>query len=284
LSYFVKLILLTAGTLCFLGDLLLLFLSRNERVEKTGIRALPLEDLFGIGFYLQKKGLWRRSLSRERTKKLEEFYSSAMAEKIDRNAAVAPITYFVLSSPLLCLCLFFSEDFFFLLVELALLGFLFFSFDWWLKQQTERRHEELALAYPAMLTKMALTVQAGVPATEAFRQVAFSGEGPLYEEMKKVVDTLNHGRGLEDALAAFSSKCPLREVQKFVSLFLQNQSKGDPDFSRSLSELAEGAWENRKNRAKKKGEAAKQKLLGPTLLMFLGLLLMIMIPAFQNLF
>lgn len=165
-----------------------------------------------------------------------------------------------------------------------MLGVLCFYFDFWLKQTITKRHEEMEASFASMLTKLALMVQAGITASDAFRQVAYSAEGLLYDEMQQVVNNMNNGISLEDALDEFVLRCPLREGKKFASLFQQNRRKGGPDFPNSLNEMAQQAWEERKNRAKVKGELADQKLLGPTLLMFVGILLMIMIPAFENLF
>ena len=69
-----------------------------------------------------------------------------------------------------------------------------------------------------------------------------------------------------------------------MSLYKQNLIKGGPDFPRSLDEMAEAAWTARKNAAKEQGELAEQKLLIPTIFMFVGILLMVIVPALRSLF
>lgn len=276
-------VLLLATGFCFLD--LFLFIKQGKMGWKTtGLKQFVLEDLFFLGEGVHRKLPWKEKQDTQRKRRLRELYSPLQAEEINRSAAAAPATYLLLGLPVLLLLLFFSEDGLLFLLELFLLGFLCCYFDFWLKQTITKRHEEMEAAFAPMLTKLALMVQAGITASEAFRRVACSAEGLLYDEMQQVVNNTNNGISMEDALDEFVLHCPLREGKKFASLFQQNRRKGGPDFPDSLNEMAQQAWEERKNRARTKGELADQKLLGPTLLMFIGILLMIMIPAFENLF
>ncbi len=279
-----KVVLLLLATLLCFFDFFLFFKRRKKAWKVTGLKQFVLEDLFFLGEDLYQKNPWKEKQEAQRKRRLRELYPPLQAEEINKSAAVAPATYLLLGLPLLLLLLFFSEDVLLFLLELLLLGFLCYSFDFWLKQTIAKRHEEMEASFASMLTKIALMVQAGITAAEAFRRVAYSADGLLYDEMQQAVNNMNNGMSMEDALDEFVLRCPLKEGKKFASLFRQNRRKGGPDFPNSLNEMAEQAWEERKNRAKVKGELADQKLLGPTLLMFIGILLMIMIPAFENLF
>ena len=135
-----------------------------------------------------------------------------------------------------------------------------------------------------MLTEMSLMVSVGITASESFERVSRSSNGLLFLEMRRVTESVQNGMPVDEALDNFCTRAPLREVKKFVSLYKQNLTKGGPDFPRNLSEMAAAAWTDRKNAARAEGELAEQKLLLPTLLMFVGILLMIIVPAFQNLF
>ncbi len=276
-------VLFLATVLCFF-DFFLFFRQRKTGWKITGLKQFVLEDVFFLGDVLHQKIPWKEKQDTQRKRRLRELYSPLQAEEIGKSAAAAPATYLLLGLPLLLILLFFSEDFLLFLLELLLLVVLCCSFDFWLKQTLTKRHEEMEAAFASMLTKLALMVQAGMTASEALRRVAYSAEGLLYDELQQVVNNMNNGMSMEEALDEFVLRCPLREGKKFASLFRQNRRKGGPDFPNSLNEMAEQAWEERKNRAKTKGELADQKLLGPTLLMFIGILLMIMIPAFENLF
>lgn len=278
-----QLILLIASTWCFF-ILLLLLLSRKDRKQKQELKVFFLEDLYGIGHYLRRKLKWEDRKRLERSHQLVELYSPSKAGAIAEQAGVAGITYCVVLPPVF-LCLFaLSGSYGILLLGLIFIGFLSFYFDLWLKDLCKKRQERLQSEFASMLTKMALMVQVGITVSEAFERVAYSSTGPLYKEMQQTVSLWVSGMPVEEALDQFSLRCPLRGIKKFVSLYKQNRLKGGPDFPIALNEMASDAWIERKNMAKSKGELADQKLLVPTLFMFIGILLMVIVPAFQNLF
>ena len=61
---------------------------------------------------------------------------------------------------------------------------------------------------------------------------------------------------------------------------IQNMQKGNAEMSYFLKELSDEMWEEKKHLVKRKGEAAKSKLLIPTTMIFIGILIMVMVPAF----
>ena len=89
---------------------------------------------------------------------------------------------------------------------------------------------------------------------------------------------------LQDMYEKYNLSDYFASHEEFVSLYKQNLVKGGPDFPRTLAEMATAAWTDRKNSARTQGELAEQKLLLPTMFMFVGILLMIIVPAFRNLF
>ena len=130
---------------------------------------------------------------------------------------------------------------------------------------------------------MSLLVNAGITATEAFSRVANSNDGILYREMQRTYDEVENGRSISDALDEFAFRCGCKEVRKFVSLYKQNLVKGGPEFPLLLQDMADTAWDERKARARLLGAAAEQKLLIPIMVMFIGVLIMVIVPAFNNL-
>ena len=186
--------------------------------------------------------------------------------------------------PLLLLMLAVTGDVLLGSLELVLLAGLCLYFDYWLDSTVRKRHAELETQYPSMLTEMSLMVNVGITAGEAFDRVAVSSNGLLFQEMQRVTESVKNGMPIDEALDTLSARAPLREMKKFVSLYKQNLVKGGPDFPRTLAEMAANAWNDRKNSARTQGELAEQKLLLPTMFMFVGILLIIIVPAFRNLF
>ena len=284
MNYLVRLTILGVGTALSLFAAGCLFLSRSDPVEPTGLSVFVLEPFFPAGRRLRKRVRKKDRSSRDRYRKLLELYTPGEADRVLSQAESAGPTYALLLTPLIILLLAVTGDLLLFVVEAVLLAGLCLYFDYWLDSTVKKRHAELLSQYPAMLTEMSLMVNVGITAAEAFDRVAVSSDGLLFREMQRVTECVRNGMPVDEALDNLSTRAPLREMKKFVSLYKQNLVKGGPDFPRTLSEMAAGAWTDRKNSARTKGELAEQKLLLPTLFMFVGILLMIIVPAFRNLF
>ena len=284
MTYWLRVGLMALATLCALGSATLLFRARNDRADVTGLPVFFLEPLFPAGRRLRKLLKRKDRSSRDRYRKLLELYAPGEADRIRRQAMDAGYTYLLLLVPLLLLMLAVTGDVLLGSIELLLLTGLCLYFDYWLDSTVRKRHAELETQYPSMLTEMSLMVNVGITAGEAFERVAGSGNGLLFREMQRVTESVKNGMPIDEALDTLSTRAPLREMKKFVSLYKQNLVKGGPDFPRTLAEMATAAWTDRKNSARTQGELAAQKLLLPTMFMFVGILLMIIVPAFRNLF
>ncbi len=284
MTYWLRVGLMALATLCALGSATLLFRARNDRADVTGLPVFFLEPLFPAGRRLRKLLKRKDRSSRDRYRKLLELYTPGEADRIRRQAMDAGYTYLLLLVPLLLLMLAVTGDVLLGSIELLLLTGLCLYFDYWLDSTVRKRHAELETQYPSMLTEMSLMVNVGITAGEAFERVAVSRNGLLFREMQRVTESVKNGMPIDEALDTLSTRAPLREMKKFVSLYKQNLVKGGPDFPRTLAEMATAAWTDRKNSARTQGELAEQKLLLPTMFMFVGILLMIIVPAFRNLF
>ena len=119
---------------------------------------------------------------------------------------------------------------------------------------------------------------------EAWEEVAFSNNGVFYKEMQKVVEDLNNGIGESDAFHEFGVRCVIPEAKKFASTIIQGIQKGNSQLSKDLQAQSTEVWEQKKQIVMRKGEKAANRLMFPVFLMFGGILIMILIPIFANLF
>lgn len=278
-----KVILMILSTLCAAGSSGIVFFCRNRMQRVTGKKEFLFEPLFSVGGWVNGKLNFGGHRERERIEKLEELYPFSEAQQIARNADEAPATYIALFVPILLAVFSVSGNILLLLAGTGALVFLAMYFDWHLNSLLKQRHAEILRDYPAMLMDMSLMIHAGITANSAFERVANSSDGILYQEMRKCSASIRNGMSIDAALNGLLTHCPVREIRKFVSLYRQNLSKGGPDFPRALDEMAETAWRERKNSAKEQGELAEQKLLIPTICMFIGILMMVIVPAFRGL-
>lgn len=167
----------------------------------------------------------------------------------------------------------------------ALMGFALAALLMWyveelLNDRLEARRDELLADMPQMLSKLTLLVNSGMIVREAWKKVAYGGERELYKEMQVTVQEMQNGVADMEAYRNFAERCAIKQIRRFSSTMIQNMQKGNAEISYFLKELANEMWDEKKHLVKRKGEAANSKLLIPTAMIFIGILIMIMVPAF----
>lgn len=150
------------------------------------------------------------------------------------------------------------------------------------RDQINKRRQQLLLEFPNVLTKLTLLVNSGMVLRDAWNTVAESGEGILYDEMRITTDKMRNGMSEIEAYHDFADRCGLREMRKFASMVTQGIEKGAKELTRFLKDMSDELWNMKKTNARKEGEAAASKLLVPTLLIFIGILMLILVPAMLN--
>lgn len=152
-----------------------------------------------------------------------------------------------------------------------------------LNDKLEARRDELLADMPQMLSKLTLLVNSGMMVRDAWKKVAYGGERELYQEMQTTVVEVQNGITEIDAYKNFAERCSIKQIRRFTSTMIQNMQKGNAEISYFLKELSDEMWEEKKHLVKRKGEAANSKLMIPMTMIFIGILIMIMVPAFLNL-
>jgi predicted FMN-binding regulatory protein PaiB len=86
------------------------------------------------------------------------------------------------------------------------------------------------------------------------------------------------------AFERFGKRCRIPSYNKLSTLVSQNIRKGASNLPILLKEEAREAFEDRKHLARKQGEQAGTKLLGPMMLLLILTMVVILVPAFRNYF
>lgn len=144
------------------------------------------------------------------------------------------------------------------------------------------REQSIMMEFPDVVSKLALLVNAGMILKEAWGRVSTTGDSVLYQEMQNAVYEMQNGVSEFDAYINFAKRCSVPAVTKFASTLVQNLSKGNKELVEFLRSFANDSWNERKQAARRKGEQASSKLVLPICIMFLGIMLMIMIPIFSG--
>ena len=169
------------------------------------------------------------------------------------------------------------------LLAVAAAGAIAYYYETTIMDEINVRKDDIAAEYPEITSKLALLVNAGMITREAWAKIAETGEGVIYEEMRRAVLDMQNGVSEMEAYLEFASRCNSEQVTKFISALAQNLSKGNKELVVLLRQFSDEAWNEKKQRARQKGEAASSKLLLPITLMFAGILVMICVPVFSNL-
>ena len=279
-------ILIIAGLIFEVSNLFILRKYRDKRSNETGLKVFLCEKAFVIGAVYMARSRKRfavlSKMSRKRKKKLLEMYEKKQVAEILKSAEYAVPTYISVFLPLILIIGTVSGNRIIIFILIFLLIFLCTYFDFWLNSEIKKRHREIRRDFATLITKLSLLVGAGLTASESFERVSYSNDGLLYMEMRKSVSDMKNGVSVSDALDGLAVRGGCKEIKKFVSLYKQNLEKGGEEFPFILSQMADTAWTEKKNQARLEGEMASQKLLLPIMLMFLGVILMIIIPAFKS--
>ena len=145
-----------------------------------------------------------------------------------------------------------------------------------------KRRKAIARQFPNVVSKLALLVTSGMIMDRAWRETAQSQQGELYHEMQVTADELANLVEPGAAYTGFINRCCTKETTKLASAIIQNQSKGNAEIGVLLRGMAHDAWQERRHSAKRDSEAANAKLMIPTMLLFIAILVMIMVPVALN--
>jgi tight adherence protein C len=100
--------------------------------------------------------------------------------------------------------------------------------------------------------------------------------------MQTTVNEMKNGVSEIDAMFNFGSRCIIPEIKKFTSTIVQGMVKGNSDLIIMLQEQSKEVWALKKQNVRRQGEKASSKLMIPMMLMFVGILIMVIVPVFAN--
>lgn len=165
--------------------------------------------------------------------------------------------------------------------SLLVLGLVYALYDE-VGDRVNKRREAISRQFPNVVSKLALLVTSGMIMDRAWRETAVSQEMELYQEMRKTADEMANLVDPATAYTNFINRCNTKETTKLASAIIQNQSKGNAEIGVLLKGMAHEAWQERRHTAKRDSEKANSKLMIPTMLIFVSILVMIMVPVALN--
>lgn len=256
----------------------------KEYTESAFAKEFQMSDLFCVGFSVMEiLHINTKSRSAQmKIKEIAEIKGKRYAEYYYFILLGAKTTYIFTMVVFVCLLAVLADSVEALLFGILLGGLAIVYLDLTLQDKLTARRKELVLDLPQVLSKLTLLVNSGMVLREAWKRVSVTGDRVLYKEMQNTSLEIENGVMEADAYRNFADRCNVKEIRKFASLIIQNLKKGNEELAYFLKDLSDEMWEVKKNEVKQKGEKANSRLLLPMMLIFIGILLMILVPVFQQ--
>jgi len=148
----------------------------------------------------------------------------------------------------------------------------------------QERRKRVQNGLPYVIDLLSLGLSAGLDFPGALRQVvdkSSSGGDALIEELNVILQELQVGKTRRQALEQLSERVPCEVVREFVGAVTQAEERGNP-LGQVLEIQAEASRQGRSTRAEEAASRASVKMMGPMMLVFAAILLLIVSPMFMQ--
>lgn len=243
-----------------------------------------LKELYPAGFYLLEKLHYPYSLKLDikRRKQCNVIYGEKYGEYYFRlNYAQKASTMVLMFGLALLLCSQAKTPVVYISIPLFVL-IAYQYFDKEILNITEQRDDEVERDFADIISKLTLLINAGMIVSDAWVKVSQTGDSTIYKEMRNSVTDMQNGMSSEEAYMKFADRCMSTKIKKIMAAIIQNTSKGNSELVEYLMEQTAQCWEDKKQYLRIKGEQASGKLMLPIIIMFVGIIVMIIVPVFGN--
>lgn len=258
----------------------------NEALQGGELSSVSVLDMPGYVLQRRFEAIGRGSIHKDILEKSVELYGKKYAEKKAAQLLARLLSYpligiavsLMLGELMLCTGNTTSGLAIMAVGTLLVLVLVYALYDE-LGDRLNRRRAAIVRQFPNVVSKLALLVTSGMIMDRAWRETAESQELELYQEMRRTADEMDNLMDPVSAYSNFIDRCNTKETTKLASALIQSQSKGNAEIGKLLKGMAHEAWQERRHSAKKDSEKANSKLMIPTMLLFLAILVMIMVPV-----
>ena len=252
--------------------------------ESLNEKDYPLKEIFFVGYAVTEmiNYQYKSKADRKLRKEISILYGEKYADFFIRVVYSQKITMSLSAVVLAFVFYGLANDITAFIIVLGFAGLAYYYFGIATEKKIMKRSEEMLRDFSEVISKLALLTNAGMILREAWDEVAYTGDSSLYLEMQKAVEEMNNGASETDALFGFGVRCIIPEIKKFTSTLVQGLIKGNAELIFMLKEQSKEVWVAKKQHVRRQGEKASSKLLIPICIMFVGILIMIIVPIFAN--
>ena len=142
-----------------------------------------------------------------------------------------------------------------------------------------KRAEEIEKDFLQVVSQLTVLVVAGMEVSRAWRLSGNGGRTTLYSEMKRVDLDLDNGVTPLEAYGKFITRCGNKFTTRLATAISQNMSKGNSEIVNLFTKLNAESWSEYKHSSRRMSEKLQSKLFIPTMLMFVGILVLVILPV-----
>ncbi len=267
--------------------LILFFLSskHNDLFVSLDEKEYPLKELYSMGYTVTEMLSFKYKSKRDRKLRTElaVLYEAKFVEYYLRVIYSQSITFGLLILLFGFILYGLSREIIILILCIVMSLVSVYYFLTLSEKKIQKRSDELLNDFSEIVSKLALLVNAGMIMREAWNEVAYASDTTIYQEMRRSCDDMENGVSEAEAIRRFGVRCIIPEIKKFASTIIQGLEKGNKDLSIMLQAQSNEIWDMKQQRINRAGAKANTKLMIPMFIMFIGILIMIIIPIFTNL-
>jgi tight adherence protein C len=149
----------------------------------------------------------------------------------------------------------------------------------WLNGKVKKKQKEVVKAMPDALDLITTCVEAGLGLDAALQRVAEKSEGPLAEELQKMLRDISMGKLRREAMQDLSERIGVDELSTFITAIIQAEQLG-VGIAQVLRVQSDQLRTQRRQRAERQAHEAPIKMIFPLVLfIFPAFLAVILGPA-----
>jgi tight adherence protein C len=145
-----------------------------------------------------------------------------------------------------------------------------------LDMKAKARQEGIRRALPDTMDLLTISVEAGLGFDAALGQVVRSTEGPLAQEIARMLQEMQVGMARADALRALAERNDVEELRGFVLAMVQAEQFG-VSISKVLRSQAKVLRQKRRQRAEEKAMKVPVKILFPLIFCILPAMFVVLL-------
>jgi len=152
-----------------------------------------------------------------------------------------------------------------------------------LVQLKKRRLLLIKKELPKLVLKLNLLCNAGLTLSKSFEHIINENENFFQKELSSIYKQVQEGKTFIECGQKFINTYKQKELIYFFRIITQAQMQGSSSFLQQLEALRMELQFSRLNNAKKQSEMADAKLLLPLTMVFVGIMLIVIVPVFMSL-